>query len=94
MIKGILWMMFYVFVPIGIGSIGFFQCLTIDLGAEVEKRAFPQAKLLLLGFSRNLKLIESDMFSYRELVTAQWDVFFLSQQRFEHVSTGKRNTVA
>ena len=73
-------MMFYVLMPIGIGSIRFFHCLTLDLQAEVEKRAFRLGKLLLLRFSRNLKLLESDMFSYRELVTVQWNIFFLSQQ--------------
>ena len=39
-IKGVSWMMFYVFLPIGIGSMRFFHCLTLDLQAEVEKLAF------------------------------------------------------
>ena len=50
---------------------------------KFENGRFAQAKMLLLEFSRNLKLIEPDMFSHLELVTAQWDVFFLSQQLFE-----------
>ena len=57
--------------------------LTLDLGAEDEKWAFRLGKTATLVFSRNLKLIEPDMFSYRLVVTAQWDVFFLPQQGFE-----------
>ena len=53
--------------------------LTLDLQAEVENRAYRLGKTGFWGFL-NLKLIESDMFSYREQVTAQWDVFFLSHQ--------------
>ena len=44
MIKGVSWMMSYVLVPIGVGSIGFFHCLTLDLGAEVKKRVFRLGK--------------------------------------------------
>ena len=43
-IKGVSWMMFYVFMQIGIGSMRFFHCLTLDLQAEVEKRAFRLGK--------------------------------------------------
>ena len=32
--------MFYVVMPIGISSIRFFHCLTLDLQAEVQKQAF------------------------------------------------------
>ena len=41
---GVSWMMFYVLMPIGIGSIRFFHCLTLDLQVEVQKRAFPPGK--------------------------------------------------
>ena len=46
---GVSWMMFYVLMPIGIGSIRFFHCLTLDLQAEVQKRAFPLGKTGTFG---------------------------------------------
>ena len=48
-IKGVSWMMFYVLLPIGIGSIRFFHCLTLDLQAEVEKLAFRLGKTSTFG---------------------------------------------
>ena len=46
---GVSWMMIYVLMPIGIGSIRFFHCLTLDLQAEVRKRAFRPDKNATFG---------------------------------------------
>ena len=48
-IKGVSWMMFYVLLPIGVGSMRFFHCLTLDLQAEVEKLAFRLGKTSTFG---------------------------------------------
>ena len=49
LIQGVLRMMFHVLAPLGIGSIWFFHCFTLDLGAEVEKRAFRLSKTATFG---------------------------------------------
>ena len=48
-IKGVSWMMFYVLLPIGVGSVRFFHCLTLDLQAEAEELSFCLGKTSTLG---------------------------------------------